>query len=54
VSYYGKITFEDIDYLVMINEKGEYWVEKNYSSDEVRLFPKSTSKIELDGFTVKE
>ncbi len=54
MSYYGKVTYQDIDYMVMINEKGEYWVDKDCSGDDSRFFTKSASKIMLDGFTVKE
>jgi hypothetical protein len=51
VSFYGKITYQEIDYLVLINEKGEYWVERDCSVDESSLFNKSASRIQLEGFS---
>ncbi len=53
MSYYGKVTYQDIDYMVIINEKGEYWVDKDCSGDDSRFFTKSASKIILDGFSEK-
>ena len=54
VSFYGKISYQDVEYLVLISEKGEYWVERDCSVDESSLFAKSSQRIQLERFYSNE